>query len=422
MDNTRTPVLYIVGNYNIDLVMGTLTHWPAQGTEMMLGAQRAAARRLCRQLRAGRRRHAASALHGRLSGRRRVYSVAGGTVSRRQRTLAAVSCETSLTVAITHPNKERSFLSNHGHITRLTAGDVLSQLPAAAGEGDIVLLCGTFLCTGLLSDYPQLLATLRQRGFTLAVDTGWPPQGWSDPLRHEVDRWLGDCDWLLLNDVETLQLAGHPTLAEAAAALAARLSGRGGCVVKRGADGADCWTTDGHHHAPTRPVTVIDTIGAGDSFNAGFLAALLSGKPAAAALRWGNIVAAQAIGTSRAAIPTGIPCNITLRRPPMASVELIDVAKRYGKQTVLQPLDLTIPDGSFTVLVGPSGCGKVDPAAPAGRSRNAFRRHHSDEQAAGQRSGSGRPRCGDGLSELRALPPPDGGGKSRLSYAGQKGG
>ncbi len=44
------------------------------------------------------------------------------------------------------------------------------------------------------------------------------PQGWSDPLRHEVDRWLGDCDWLLLNDVETLQLAGHPTLAEAAAA------------------------------------------------------------------------------------------------------------------------------------------------------------------------------------------------------------
>ncbi|WP_437615631.1 ABC transporter ATP-binding protein [Erwinia sp. V71] len=42
----------------------------------------------------------------------------------------------------------------------------------------------------------------------------------------------------------------------------------------------------------------------------------------------------------------------------MASVELINVAKRYGKQNVLHPLDLTIPDGSFTVLVGPSGCGK----------------------------------------------------------------
>lgn len=42
----------------------------------------------------------------------------------------------------------------------------------------------------------------------------------------------------------------------------------------------------------------------------------------------------------------------------MARVELVKVSRRYGKQTVLQPLDLTIPDGSFTVLVGPSGCGK----------------------------------------------------------------
>ncbi len=42
----------------------------------------------------------------------------------------------------------------------------------------------------------------------------------------------------------------------------------------------------------------------------------------------------------------------------MASVELVKVAKHYGKHTVLHPLDLKIPDGSFTVLVGPSGCGK----------------------------------------------------------------
>ncbi|WMY73352.1 sn-glycerol-3-phosphate ABC transporter ATP-binding protein UgpC [Buttiauxella selenatireducens] len=42
----------------------------------------------------------------------------------------------------------------------------------------------------------------------------------------------------------------------------------------------------------------------------------------------------------------------------MALVELVNVAKNYGKVQVLKPLNLTIPDGSFTVLVGPSGCGK----------------------------------------------------------------
>ncbi|TNV19728.1 sn-glycerol-3-phosphate ABC transporter ATP-binding protein UgpC [Buttiauxella sp. B2] len=42
----------------------------------------------------------------------------------------------------------------------------------------------------------------------------------------------------------------------------------------------------------------------------------------------------------------------------MAQVELVNVAKKYGKMQVLKPLNLTIKDGSFTVLVGPSGCGK----------------------------------------------------------------
>ena len=171
MDNTRTPVLYIVGNYNIDLVMGTLTHWPAQGTEMMLehSALRpgGSAGNCALAAAAMQPPHCTVGCQGDDAFTPWLAAQFPGGSAR----WPQYPCETSLTVAITHPNKERSFLSNHGHITRLTAGDVLSQLPAAAGEGDIVLLCGTFLCTGLLSDYPQLLATLRQRGFTLAVDT-----------------------------------------------------------------------------------------------------------------------------------------------------------------------------------------------------------------------------------------------------------
>ena len=42
----------------------------------------------------------------------------------------------------------------------------------------------------------------------------------------------------------------------------------------------------------------------------------------------------------------------------MAEVRLSQVTKRFGDTEVIRPLDLDIPDRSFTVLVGPSGCGK----------------------------------------------------------------
>ena len=42
----------------------------------------------------------------------------------------------------------------------------------------------------------------------------------------------------------------------------------------------------------------------------------------------------------------------------MASVRLEKVIKRFGKNTVIDGLDLEVPDGSFMVMVGPSGCGK----------------------------------------------------------------
>ena len=42
----------------------------------------------------------------------------------------------------------------------------------------------------------------------------------------------------------------------------------------------------------------------------------------------------------------------------MASIDISDVRKSYGKTAVLHGVDLKIEDGEFVVLVGPSGCGK----------------------------------------------------------------
>ena len=43
----------------------------------------------------------------------------------------------------------------------------------------------------------------------------------------------------------------------------------------------------------------------------------------------------------------------------MASIELKNVSKSFGKTKVIENLNLSIADGKFTVLVGPSGCGKT---------------------------------------------------------------
>src|SRR5476651_1927190 len=249
--------LYVVGNINIDLIMGTLDHWPARGTEAMLdhSAMRpgGSAGNCALALAALGTPHRAVANQG----DDHFSSWLAGYFANSAPFWPRYACETSLTVGLTHPDNERTFFSNQGHIVRLTRQDVLLQLPVQATPGDIVLLCGTFLCLRLFDEYPELLATLHQRGFQVAVDTGWPPEGWSDELRQRIARWLGVCDYLLLNEVETLGLAQGGDLALAGSALAGRLAAGGACVIKRGSEGAMVCETGGSFSCAADRVTII---------------------------------------------------------------------------------------------------------------------------------------------------------------------
>jgi sugar/nucleoside kinase (ribokinase family) len=81
-------------------------------------------------------------------------------------------------------------------------------------------------------------------------------------------------------------------------------------VMKDGARGARAWWPEGVCAAPGRAVDVVDTTGAGDSFNAGFLAARLSGRPMAEAVAWaavaGSLSTRAAGGTAAQATPEEI--------------------------------------------------------------------------------------------------------------------
>jgi 2-dehydro-3-deoxygluconokinase len=69
-------------------------------------------------------------------------------------------------------------------------------------------------------------------------------------------------------------------------------------VVSRGADGAEVRTADGVTQCRALPVTVVDTVGAGDALCAGFVSGLVDGLDPAAALERGVRTAAFSVATA----------------------------------------------------------------------------------------------------------------------------
>ena len=182
---------------------------------------------------------------------------------------------TGVTTVLTRPDGDRALLTFLGTMAELRARDVDRHQLAGARH---VHVSSVFLQRGLQPDLRSLLHDARSGGATTSLDPGWDPD----------DRWtaarevLGELDYLLPNAAECLGIAGiDASVIDAASAVAAR----GPAVaVKLGADGAAVVGPDGVHRIAIEAVAPVDTTGAGDNFNAGFLAARLEGASFAEAL------------------------------------------------------------------------------------------------------------------------------------------
>jgi sugar/nucleoside kinase (ribokinase family) len=209
---------------------------------------------------------------------------------------------TGMSVILSTPD-DRAILTVPGTIPTLRADAVLAALDAVA-PGAHLHVASYFLQPGLAADLPGLLAAARARGVTTSLDTNWDPQ----------ERWTGLAavlpllDLLLPNTSElraigaALGITGDDrAVATGIAALGPRV------VVKDGAAGGWSVAPDGTRtHAPGLRVDVVDTTGAGDSFDAGYLAALAHGVPDEAdRLRWataaGSLSTLGSGGTGRQA-------------------------------------------------------------------------------------------------------------------------
>lgn len=134
----------------------------------------------------------------------------------------------------------------------------------------------------LIAD-PDILKVARSKGATVSADCGWDDNFDARTLAP----FVGMLDVFLPNEAEMNVLQGS--------GLGDRMAAT--TVIKRGSAGATLISPDGRLTSPAIPTDVVDTTGAGDAFNAGFLSQWLAGGTLQTSLEAGNRRGAIAVAT-----------------------------------------------------------------------------------------------------------------------------
>lgn len=200
---------------------------------------------------------------------------------------------------------DRAILTAPGTIPRLRVDGVPDDLLRRARH---VHIGSVFLLDDARADLPTLLRRAHALGSTTSVDPNWDPRETWD---GGVAAILAETDVFLPNLAEATRIAaaaGLTASGDGPEATAQALLGLGPRVVamKLGADGGLAVDANGRSvHAGPLPVTPIDTTGAGDSFDAGFVMAWVQGRSLEAATALA--VACGALSTSAVGGTAGQP-------------------------------------------------------------------------------------------------------------------
>jgi 2-dehydro-3-deoxygluconokinase len=208
-------------------------------------------------------------------------------------TLAAEGVDTRFTardesnptgLMVKDPSRERPRYYRSASAARLLAPDALADVPVETAR--CVLVTGV---TALISESAgtAALELLRRGRGIRAFDPNLRPGVWGSDRAGELCLPLLEaCDILIGGLGEIRELVGGDTLEETAER--ALKCGPGEVVLKQAAVGASAVTRDGGRiDAPAPPIHPIDPIGAGDAFNAGYLAVRIGGGTIGAALARG---------------------------------------------------------------------------------------------------------------------------------------
>ncbi|HXZ34120.1 MAG TPA: sugar kinase [Terriglobales bacterium] len=189
---------------------------------------------------------------------------------------------TGLTVILQH-RPWRNILTYPGTITELSLNDLdLHYL----GDSRHFHLSSFYLQSSLRPNVAELFRQVKTAGLTTSLDTNDDPENrWAEDLR-DVLRYV---DVFLPNEREACKIARTDDVERAVQRLSELVpvlvvkAGAKGALARRGKEKLEC---------PAVQVDMIDPVGAGDSFDAGFLHQYVRGADLATCLAWGNLAGA----------------------------------------------------------------------------------------------------------------------------------
>lgn len=283
---TSNPTLIVVGELNIDLILDNVNQLPeigkeriAQAMTLTLGSSSAilASNASMLGLDVG--------FIGRIGvdpfGNFAVNSLDESGVDTRH-IINTDGAATGVTAIYTYHN-DRGMLTYPGAMEELVIQDIPWDYISQAKH---LHLSSYYLQTGLRPACKDLFKKAKELGLTTSFDTNWDPE---EKWGTDVLEVLSYVDVFLPNDQEALLISGEDNLDQALSSLAKRA---GIVVATCGAEGIKARQGDASYNLPGLPVVPVDAVGAGDSFNAGFLNQFINGNPIKECLHAGLVSSA----------------------------------------------------------------------------------------------------------------------------------